>query len=154
MSKTLTQSALIKIVANTLKNKLMINDQERQVFRGLIGSLQYATVNTRPDLGSRLSFLQSKINNGQIPSWCQGSFQCQVWISVHTQRRCPTRRVLRCIVRFGEDSIVPSGSHDNDCSQRHWSKPQKCCESPIVWSPKKIQKVAVTLCRQNLWPWL
>ena len=46
----------------------MINDQERQVFRGLIGSLQYATVNTRPDLGSRLSFLQSKINNGQIPS--------------------------------------------------------------------------------------
>lgn len=50
-----------------------ITEAERQAFRGLIGSLQYAAVNTRPDLGSRLSFLQSKINNGQIQDLIDGN---------------------------------------------------------------------------------
>ena len=34
--------------------------------RALIGSLQYASVNTRPDIASRLSFLQSKVNSATI----------------------------------------------------------------------------------------
>ena len=50
-----------------------INETERQAFRGLIGSLQYASVNTRPDLGSRLSLLQSRINNGQIQDLLEGN---------------------------------------------------------------------------------
>ena len=50
-----------------------INDQERQDLRGLIGSLQYASVNTRPDLGSRLSFLQGKVNNGQVQDLIEGN---------------------------------------------------------------------------------
>ena len=43
-----------------------ITEDERQKLRGIIGSLQYASVNTRPDLGSRLSHLQSRINCGQV----------------------------------------------------------------------------------------
>ena len=50
-----------------------INESERQAFRGLIGSLQYASVNTRPDLGSRLSLLQGRINNGQIQDLVEGN---------------------------------------------------------------------------------
>lgn len=50
-----------------------IIESERQAFRGLIGSLQYAAVNTRPDLGSRLSMLQSRINNGQIQDLVDGN---------------------------------------------------------------------------------
>ena len=41
---------------------LPVTERERQDLRALIGSLQYASVNTRPDLSSRLSFLQSDIN--------------------------------------------------------------------------------------------
>ena len=43
-----------------------INEDERLGLRALIGSLQYASVNTRPDLASRLSNLQSAINTATI----------------------------------------------------------------------------------------
>ena len=39
-----------------------VTETEKQALRALIGSLQYASVHTRPDLASRLSFLQSEIN--------------------------------------------------------------------------------------------
>ena len=48
------------------KSTLTINEEERQSLRGLIGSLQYAATNTRPDIAARLSFLQSKINCATI----------------------------------------------------------------------------------------
>ena len=43
-----------------------ITPKEKQDLRGLIGSLQYAAVNTRPDLSSRLSYLQGKINSATV----------------------------------------------------------------------------------------
>ena len=48
------------------KDSMLINDEERQGMRGLIGSLQYAATNTRPDIAARLSFLQSKITCATI----------------------------------------------------------------------------------------
>ena len=44
-----------------------VTPEERPAFRGLIGSLQYASVHTRPDLASRLSHLQSSINSSPLP---------------------------------------------------------------------------------------
>jgi len=38
-----------------------VNEGERQSLRALVGSLQYAAVNTRPDLCSKLGWLQSQI---------------------------------------------------------------------------------------------
>ena len=43
-----------------------VTDTERHLLRGLIGSLQYAAVHTRPDLASSLSFLQSDINKAAV----------------------------------------------------------------------------------------
>ena len=43
-----------------------VTDAERQSLRGLIGSLQYAAVNSRPDLCSRLGYLQSHINKAKV----------------------------------------------------------------------------------------
>ena len=43
-----------------------VTDDERQSLRGLIGSLQYAAVNSRPDLCSRLGYLQSHINKAKV----------------------------------------------------------------------------------------
>jgi hypothetical protein len=39
-----------------------VTEQERLALRGIIGSLQYAATNARPDIASKLSFLQSSIN--------------------------------------------------------------------------------------------
>ena len=43
-----------------------VTEEERQKLRAVIGSLQYAAVHTRPDLSSRLSFLQSAINQATV----------------------------------------------------------------------------------------
>ena len=40
----------------------MVNEAERWALRGLIGSVQYAATNTRPDLSAKLNLLQAKIN--------------------------------------------------------------------------------------------
>ena len=42
--------------------KAEVTDDEKQQLCGLIGSLQYAATNSRPDISARLSFLQSRIN--------------------------------------------------------------------------------------------
>lgn len=39
---------------------------ERQSLRAVIGSLQYAAINTRPDPCSRLNWLQSEINKAKV----------------------------------------------------------------------------------------
>ena len=43
-----------------------VSETERQGLRALVGSLQYAATNTRPDLCSRLGYLQSHINKAKI----------------------------------------------------------------------------------------
>ena len=43
-----------------------VTEAERQALRGLVGSLQYAAVHTRPDIASRLSMLQSSINTATV----------------------------------------------------------------------------------------
>ena len=43
-----------------------VTETERQSLRGVIGSLQYAATNSRPDLSAKLSFLQSRINCATI----------------------------------------------------------------------------------------
>ena len=53
--------------------KEAVTEPERQALRGLIGSLQYAAVHTRPDLSSRLSFLQSDINKATVETLIMGN---------------------------------------------------------------------------------
>ena len=44
----------------------VVTEDERQALRALIGSLQYAAVNTRPDVCSRLGWLQSQISKAKV----------------------------------------------------------------------------------------
>ena len=48
-------------------------ESERQGLRGLIGSLQYAASNTRPDVSARLSFLKSRIKCATIHDLLEAS---------------------------------------------------------------------------------
>jgi hypothetical protein len=50
-----------------------VNETERQGLRALVGSLQYAATNTRPDLCSRLGYLQSKINKAKISTFFEAN---------------------------------------------------------------------------------
>ena len=43
-----------------------VTETERQSLKALVGSLQYAAVSTRPDLCSKLGWLQSQINKCTI----------------------------------------------------------------------------------------
>ena len=43
-----------------------VTSEEKHSLRALIGSLPYAAINTRPDLSSRLSYLQSEINKATV----------------------------------------------------------------------------------------
>ena len=56
-----------------IQENLPVTERERQDLRALIGSLQYASVNTRPDLSSRLSFLQSEVNKATVETLIQGN---------------------------------------------------------------------------------
>ena len=44
----------------------VVTEDERQALRAVIGSLQYAAVNSRPDICSRLGWLQSQINKSKV----------------------------------------------------------------------------------------
>ena len=50
-----------------------VTEKEKQELRALIGSLQYAAVNSRPDLCSSLSWLQSQINKATIATLLEGN---------------------------------------------------------------------------------
>eukprot|EP00435_Cladocopium_sp_Y103_P073619 s3_g44.t1 len=52
--------------------ELPVTEKERLALRGIVGSLQYAAINTRPDLSSKLSFLQSAINTAKIETLMEG----------------------------------------------------------------------------------
>ena len=72
-SITLSQTEYIKKIApikitpeRRRDETLPVTPEEKMALRGLIGSLQYASVHTRPDLASRLSFLQSDINQATV----------------------------------------------------------------------------------------
>ena len=55
------------------KTDSQVNENEKQHLRALIGSLQYASVNTRPDLASRLSYLQSQVNQATVQTLTQAN---------------------------------------------------------------------------------
>ena len=50
-----------------------VTEEERHLLRGIIGSLQYASVHTQPDLTSSLSFLQSQINQAKTSTFIQAN---------------------------------------------------------------------------------
>ena len=72
-SITMNQSAYVRkinpiTIETNRKSQLEnpVTEPERLALRGLVGSVQYAAINTRPDLSSKLSFLQSTINHAKI----------------------------------------------------------------------------------------
>ena len=131
---------------------LKITDEERQQLRGLIGSLQFASVNTRPDLASRLSNLQSQINSATVATLMQANRALHEAKRHHdvtvTIQSIETKQVR--FLSFSDASFAsrkaPTSQAGNIILATHQQieKNVSCPVSPISWGSKKIQKVVTS----------
>ena len=129
-----------------------INEEERQQLRALIGSLQYAAVNTRPDLASRLSYLQSRVNSATVEVLLEankilheGKRHHDVSITVQPIA-CNDLRLLA----FSDASFSSKSNPDSHtgtiimATHKDISRNMSCSVSPLSWGCKKIQKVVTS----------
>ena len=134
------------------KATLTISEEERQGLRGLIGSLQYAATNTRPDIAARLSFLQSKINCATI----QDLHDCNRLLEDAKRHRDVKIRYTTINIpdlRFVTYSDASFATREKQHSQKgHFVlatqkgifDKEKVVSSPIAWSSKKIDRVVAS----------
>lgn len=134
------------------KENTPITESERQSMRGLVGSLQYAATNTRPDISARLSFLQSKINKACI----KDLHDCNRLLQ-DAKRWAKTKITISPIdvpdIQFVAYSDASFASRDNKQSQkgclivathRNISQKKTVTASPLTWHSKKINRVVAS----------
>ena len=132
--------------------ELPVNEEERGLLRGLVGSLQYASTNTRPDLANRLSTLQSQINAAQIETILEANRLLHEAKRYHdttiTIKSIP-HDDLRFMV-FSDASFASSSQPYSYAgsiivgTHKDISKNVECPISPLIWGSKKIQKVVTS----------
>ena len=152
-SKYVREIGPIKIDANrrtTPDEK--ITDEERHSLRGLIGSLQYAAVNTRPDISSQLSFLQSAINSGTVETLIQANRTLHdakkhhdVSITIHPISPGDVRFLAFSDASFASKRVPDSHSGMIILTtHKDIVHNVTCPVSPVSWGCKKIQKVVTS----------
>jgi hypothetical protein len=133
-------------------NDQPVNDQERLALTGLVGSLQYAVTNTRPDLSSKLSFLQSAINHATVETLHEGNRLLHEAKRYHDVaiviRPIPVqdfRFMAFCDAPFSSNKkpdshagMIIVGTHKDIANNR------QCPISPIAWGCKKVQRVVTS----------
>ena len=129
-----------------------VTEKERLLLRGLIGSLQYAAVNTRPDLSSKLSILQSRINSATVGVLHEANKLLHeakrhhdVQITIKPIPMSEFRLMAFSDASFSSvhkpDShagIIIVGTHQK-IAENH-----QCPISPLSWGCKKIQRVVTS----------
>ena len=131
---------------------LQVTENERGLLRGLIGSLQYAATNTRPDLASRLSALQSAINTATIETLWDANRLLHEAKRYHdvTLTIKPIPPLDFRFMAFSDASFASSKKPDSHAgliivgTHKDISTNKQCPISPITWSSKKIQKVVTS----------
>ena len=129
-----------------------VSEEERQALRGLIGSLQYAAVHTRPDLASRLSMLQSAINSATISTLTSANQALHEAKKFHdtTIQIQPIPVEDFRFLAFSDASFASKGnpsSHTGSMimgTHRLISENVSCPVSPLSWGCKKIQRVVTS----------
>ena len=127
----------------------LANDDEKQSLRALVGSLQYAATNTRPDISARLSFIQAKLNQAQIKDILDANK-----LLMDTKAHKDTKIVIKPIplsdVRFLSFSDASFATRSNAQSQKgclilagsHRIELGETSDvSPLFWYSKKIARV-------------
>lgn len=127
----------------------LVTEKERQALRALVGSVQYAATNTRPDLSAKLSLLQAKINSAQVRDLLDGNRLLQ-----EAKQFKDTKITIKNIplkdLRFVSFSDASFATRANAQSQKgclilaaskeigEW---QSSMVSPLIWYSRKIARV-------------
>ena len=129
-----------------------VSEEEKQSLRALIGSLQFAAVHTRPDLSSRLSFLQSDINRATVDTLLQGN-QTLHEAKNHHDVQITIQAIPKDDLRFlafsdasfaskgnpsSHTGIIIMSTHKSICDN------EMCLVSPLSWGCRKIQRVVTS----------
>eukprot|EP00438_Fugacium_kawagutii_P005439 Skav226195 [mRNA] locus=scaffold2212:160140:165589:- [translate_table: standard] len=129
-----------------------VTEEERLALRGLIGSLQYASTHTRPDLSSRLSLLQSSINKATVETLCEGNKLLHE-AKHHHDVAITIKPIGPDDLRFMAFSDASFSSHNKPDSHaghiivathKEINMNVQCPISPLTWGSKKIQRVVTS----------
>lgn len=129
-----------------------INEEEKQQLRAIIGSLQYAAINTRPDLCSRLGQLQGQINCGTVGTLIEANktlHEAKMFSNTQIRIQAISTDRLR-FVAFSDASFA-SPKNPNSFQGMIIMAADKCIGqnqnspiNPLIWHSRKIQKVTVS----------
>lgn len=131
------------------KETLPVTEGERQGLRGLIGSLQYAATNTRPDISARLSFLQSKINHAVIKDLHDGN-RLLADAKAHSDTKITISPIPISELQLVSFSDASFASREKQQSQKGClivatnqkiSKREETVGNPLLWYSKKVNRV-------------
>ena len=129
-----------------------VTEVERHQLRGIIGSLQYAAVHTRPDLSSALSHLQSEINKATIGTLVTANkvlHTAKKHSDVTIKIKPINPQDLRFIA-FSDASFASKSKPESHAgmiilaTHKEISQNQSCDVSPISWGTKKIQRIVTS----------
>lgn len=129
-----------------------VTEEERLALRGLVGSLQYASVNTRPDLASKLSLLQSSINQAKVEHLHEGNRLLH-----EAKRNSDVQIVIKPIpinafrfMAFSDASFASASKPSSHIgtlivgTHERILKQEQCPISPISWGCRKIQRIVTS----------
>ena len=129
-----------------------VTSEEKHSLRALIGSLQYAATNTRPDLSSRLSYLQSEINRATVQTLHDANrvlHEAKRYKDTHIRIQPIPIKDLRFLM-FSDASFASAKSPESHtgviimATHKDISNNFQCAVSPLSWGCKKIQKVVTS----------
>ena len=129
-----------------------VTESERHLLRGLIGSLQYAAVHTRPDLTSSLSQLQSQINNATVTTLIMANKTLHLAKKHHdvTIKIQPINIQDLRFLAFSDASFASKVKPESYAgmiimaTDKAISQNKTCAVSPLSWGTKKIQRVVTS----------
>jgi len=129
-----------------------VTEEERHHLRGLIGSLQYAAVHTRPDLTSSLSTLQSQINHAKISTLIMANKTLHTAKKHHdvTIKINPIHVADLRFLAFSDASFASKSKPESYAgmvilaTHKDISQNKSCVISPLSWGTKKIQRVVTS----------
>eukprot|EP00435_Cladocopium_sp_Y103_P063659 s40_g25.t1 len=126
-----------------------VTEHERQALRGLVGSIQYAATNARPDLSAKLSLLQAKINQATIQDLHDANKLLHE-AKLHKHTNITIQSIPLENLRFVSFSDASFANRANAQSQKgclilaaskqigEW---QSSLVSPLLWYSRKIARV-------------
>ena len=158
-SIVMSQSAYVRAVTpipipaeRKLQLDAVVTSDERHRLRGLIGSLQYAAINTRPDLCSRLGQLQTSVPHATVETLMsanrvlhEAKLHHEVSITLQPIPADDIRFLAFCDASFASKKCPDSHAGSVImCAHKDVARNITSQISPIAWSSKKIQKVVTS----------